>query len=257
MKGTIQKVFIVIFILSCVCVIAFFITTGLLVYLKDTSAYTVEQNFFTDEKTRYGIDIYVSSIWETDIDFEQFEPLADDRKFYLNGPETDDPDISLNKYYLDSTQGFYKINYPEDPNYNKELDCLFGTDESHINFILNIKYADEEDEQWYVRKGYHIPSVEKDKISKVILIDDYNINNDPHTKTKSHPEFKRVEVLGSGYEIADRAVINKCLEQYKKKDYDFSELKNEFNLDGNQEKYFVLAAFENDSLYQCIGYFNN
>ena len=259
MKTFMQKVVIAVFIILCIGFAAFIAIAVFFVYLESSDTSTTDQKFYTRESTSYGIGIYDDSIWKTDIDFEQFEPLADDREFYLNGPETDNPEISLNKYYLDSKQGFYKVSEINDKNYYKELDCLFGTDESHINFILTLKYESEVYDQWYIRKGYHIPSVEKDNVAKLIFIDNYRINeyNNPLYKTKSHPVFKRVEVSGSGKEITDRAVINKCLEQYKKKNYDFSELKNDFNLDGNNEQYFVLAAFENDSLYQCIGYFYN
>lgn len=259
MKNIMQKVVIAVFIMLCIGFAAFVAIAGIFACLESTDGSTADQKFYTREQTRYGISIFDDSIWQSDIDFDMFEKLDDDREFYLNGPETDDPDISLNKYYLDSAQGFYKVSEINDSNYYKELDCLFGTDESHINFILNIKYADEDDDQWYIRKDYQIPSVEKDDVSELILIDDYSINycSSQSRQTKSHPCFKRVDVYGSGKEITDRAVIQKCLKQYRQKDYDFSELKNDFDYGSEAGMYFVLAAFENDSLYQCIGYFYN
>ncbi|MBQ7596264.1 MAG: hypothetical protein IJU45_06335 [Clostridia bacterium] len=252
MKNAMQKVVIAVFIILCICFAAFIAIAVFFAYLESTSASTPDQRFYTRESRYYGIGIYDDSIWETDINFEQFEPLADDREFYLGGPETDDPDIFLNKYYLDSTQGFYKVREINDKNYYKELDCLFGTDESHINFILNIKYTDEEDEQWYVRKGYHIPSVENNDVSKLLIVQELSAI----PRTESHPDFYRIET-DNAVTVSDKQEIIDCLRLYSNKEYYLNNMEKYKLKDYPQQYYLVLAAFENDSLYQCIGYYYN
>lgn len=224
---------------------------ALFLYLESTSPLSSDQIIYQDNKSRYGIEISNDNIWPTDLDFNLFTTLESKDKFYLGKNLQGDLKEEIGNYYLDSSQGFYKVVH-KSSFYEDNVIYLFGTDKEHINFVFCTKLYEESD-QWYIKKGYKIPSIETNNVDEIIICRIENFTF--HSNTINHPEFQRISLYDWDKKITDTEIIEKCIEQYGAQNYDFSWLKENIETDDEKYSYLVLTSFNNDSLYQCIGYF--
>lgn len=246
---TVKKVMIISIIsILALAIIAFVIFEFTLVL---PWAENLQKQGIQEHISRYELSNYMTL--KKEVDFSSFEPLADNNQFYLNGIEAENDGIYLEKYYLDNCLMYSdktkpdkinpdEIDYEELPGY-----YYFGTDENNLNFCLCVK-DNYNGDQWYIRKNYTIPEIGKNKVKSLKIVP----SGAKQPYALNHCDFTRIDT-SSAVEITDENLISQCVQAYQKGQYRF-EFLSEY-ADANEDCcFFVLAEFENDSLYQSIGY---
>lgn len=209
------------------------------------------------QETRYTIDSFQLNIKgeinPKSVDIKDYIPLQNYDDFYIadNSLMTEQMlELTYNSemdydYYVDNSCYSCKVDSEEGHFF------FFGKDESNLPFYLKIN-SKCTNCQWFVKCTYLPPTVSTDGVSEILFVDGLLTDRLPSNilENKDLPRLDTDKVL----KITDSDTINKYLERYKNEVYVFTD-KDE-NVKKAKEKSmsgFVLAAFESENVYQCIG----
>lgn len=149
-----------------------------------------------------------------------------------------------NEYYINNK--CYSCDFDE-----KEHYYFFGKDENSLMFCLKIGSRWDKTE-WLVRKDFRVPRINLNRVSEIIAIGNLEAKS-LLSKSLDNSDLYRINA-DSASKVTDRKIINQCAERYKDGEFVYDE---EFDFiaeaKGNSLSGYVLAGFENSSLYQCIG----
>lgn len=128
---------------------------------------------------------------------------------------------------------------------------FFGSDESSLYFYLKINEKFNEAE-WFVRSDFTPPEAERNRIVRLHIVD----RNDVASPMSKSLLGNGLQIVGGsdGIVVDDEETIEKYTEFYNNENYVFGDTLDEIKeAKENSDCGFVLAEFENQNVYQCIG----
>lgn len=147
---------------------------------------------------------------------------------------------SYNRYYVDNV-GLQEIN--DDLNR-----YLYGANSANPDFVFDVS-KDYKSNGWLIRKDYELPSVGKDEVTELLLIDSEHVKD-----RQIESVMQRIDITKTAHVIEDEAVKEQVLEQYLSGDCMFYESVRLYTHPEKPKQYLILAKFEDSVIYQCVGY---
>ena len=147
---------------------------------------------------------------------------------------------SYNRYYVDNV-GLQEIN----ADLNR---YLYGADSANPDFVFDVS-KDYKSNGWLIRKDYELPSVGKDEVTELLLIDSEHVKD-----RKIESVIQRIDITKTAHVIEDEAVKKQVIDQFLSGDCMFYESVRSYTHPEKPAQYLILAKFENSVIYQCVGY---
>lgn len=145
-----------------------------------------------------------------------------------------------NRYYVDNV-GLQEIN----ADLNR---YLYGADSANPDFVFDVS-KDYKSNEWLIRKDYELPSVGKDEVTELLLIDSEHVKD-----RKIESVVQRIDITKTAHVIEDEAVKKQVIDQFLSGDCMFYESVRSYTHTEKPAQYLILAKFENSVIYQCVGY---
>ncbi len=148
-------------------------------------------------------------------------------------------------YYIDNSCYSCKVD-SEEGNF-----FFFGKDESYLPFYLKIDTKCTNC-QWFVRADYVPPTVNTDKVEKILIIDGLTADKLPSNilENKDLPRLNTEKLLT----VTDKKTVEDFVERYRNEVYVFTEKYDEIKeAKAKSMGGYVLAVFDSENVYQCIG----
>ena len=158
--------------------------------------------------------------------------------------DENDAEHSLCSYYIDSDCCYSLKSYD-----NKKF--FFGPDERDLQMC--VKFVNGfSDARWHAREDYTLPDIKTERIKRLLVVGENSVESDLSQGGISC--FSIVENdKGNAEYIYKRELIQSCVSQFEKGNYDLSSL-NLCTPPNESDYYIVLAEFNDSVVYQCLGY---
>lgn len=170
--------------------------------------------------------------------------LLDNSEFLKQALESTYVTVIDNEYYIDNKCFSCNLN-------SSEHYYFFGNDKNNLQFYLKVGSGWDKTE-WFVKKDYVPPTVKLNRVSEIIVVSS-NDTKELLSKSLDNSDLHRINTEGA-LKITDREIINQCITCFKKEKYVYDD-SFEVITEAKEKSLcgYVLAAFDNSCVYQCIG----
>lgn len=143
------------------------------------------------------------------------------------------------RYYIDNEMLAYDMDDADEHHF------FVNNATGDFNFCYKVT-SSHRSSYWYVRKGYVIPNILTDHVKSVMIVPKNNV------VLKNILEIPRLNTDKSLL-ITDIKIIDDCITAYEDQEKNMEFLKEKIDVSFKGD-YIVLAVFDNDTIYQFLGY---